>query len=75
MTGRVTGVEVIDVWVAGNVRGHRAQAIDAAAQGGQTGAMINIDLVYEDVREAVALHPFTPELEREVAERVLGLPK
>jgi thioredoxin reductase (NADPH) len=60
------------VWVAGNVRGHRAQAIDAAAQGGQTGAMINIDLVYEDVREAVALHPFTPELEQEVAERMLG---
>ncbi|BCJ50231.1 putative FAD-dependent pyridine nucleotide-disulphide oxidoreductase [Actinoplanes sp. NBRC 14428] len=55
------------VWVAGNVRGHRAQAIDAAAQGGQAGAMINIDLVHEDVRAAVALHPFTPELEREVS--------
>lgn len=62
------------VWVAGNLRGHRAQAIDAAAQGGQAGAMINIDLVYEDVREAVARHPFTPELERQVAERVLLSP-
>ncbi|WP_274388995.1 hypothetical protein [Streptomyces cavernae] len=42
------------------MRGHRAQAIDAAAQGGLTGAMINIDLVYEDVRNAVASHPSTP---------------
>ncbi|MEW1791636.1 MULTISPECIES: NAD(P)/FAD-dependent oxidoreductase [Streptomyces] len=61
------------VWVAGNVRGHRAQVIDAAAQGGRTGAMINIDLVNEDVRHAVAVHPFTPELEAEVTERVLGV--
>jgi hypothetical protein len=49
-----------------------ARGIAVVAQGGQTGAMINIDLVYEDVREAVASHPFTPGLEREVTERVLG---
>lgn len=34
--------------------------------------MINIDLVHEDVREVVALYPFTPELEQEVAERMLS---
>ncbi|MFJ5289509.1 NAD(P)/FAD-dependent oxidoreductase [Streptomyces sp. NPDC088348] len=44
------------VWAAGNVRGHRAQVIDAAAQGGLTGAMMNIDLVSEDVRHAVTTH-------------------
>jgi thioredoxin reductase len=60
------------VWAAGNVRGHRAQVIDAAAQGGLTGAMINIDLVYEEVRNAVASQPLTPELEREVSARMLG---
>ncbi len=59
------------VWAAGNVRGHRAQIIDAAAQGVQTGAMINIDLVNEEVAAAVAAHPFTPEREREVAKHVL----
>lgn len=47
------------VWAAGNVRGHRAQVIDAAAQGGLTGAMMNIDLVNEDVHRAVAAHPAT----------------
>ncbi|WP_410663406.1 NAD(P)/FAD-dependent oxidoreductase [Amycolatopsis sp. lyj-84] len=47
------------VWAAGNVRGHRAQVIDAAAQGGLTGAMMNIDLVTEDVHRAVAAHPAT----------------
>lgn len=68
-----TGMTTVPgVWVAGNLRGHRAQVIDAAAQGGQTGAMINIDLVHEDVRNAVAVYPFTPELERQVTERVLG---
>ncbi|MEU0477842.1 hypothetical protein ABZ260_01465 [Streptosporangium sp. NPDC006013] len=67
-----TGMTTVPgVWVAGNLRGHRAQVIDAAAQGGQTGAMINIDLVHEDVRNAVAVYPFTPELERQATERVL----
>lgn len=69
---QVGATAVPGVWAAGNVRGHRAQAIDAAAQGGLAGAMINIDLVYEDVRNAVASHPFTPELEREVSARVVG---
>jgi hypothetical protein len=34
--------------------------------------MINIDLVYEEVRNAVASQPLTPELEREVSARMLG---
>jgi thioredoxin reductase (NADPH) len=59
------------VWAAGNVRGHRAQIIDAAAQGVQAGAMINIDLVHEEVAAAVAAHPFTREREQEVAETLL----
>ncbi|GAA1960694.1 NAD(P)/FAD-dependent oxidoreductase [Amycolatopsis minnesotensis] len=59
------------VWAAGNVRGHRAQIIDAAAQGVQTGAMINIDLVHEEVAAAVVALPFSSEREREVAERVV----
>jgi thioredoxin reductase len=59
------------VWAAGNVRGHRAQIIDAAAQGVQAGAMINIDLVREEVAAAVAAHPFTREREQEVAETLL----
>ncbi|WP_338758749.1 NAD(P)/FAD-dependent oxidoreductase [Nocardia vulneris] len=54
------------VWAAGNVRGHRAQVIDAAAQGGLTAAMMNIDLVEEDVRRAVTGTPFSTEMEREV---------
>jgi hypothetical protein len=29
--------------------------------------VINIDPVYEDMRKAVAAHPFRPELEREVS--------
>jgi hypothetical protein len=36
--------------------------------------MINIDLVYEDVRNAVAAHPFTPGPEREASAQVLGSP-
>ncbi len=32
---------------------------------------MDIDLVHEDVRNAVAAQPFTPELEREVSARVL----
>jgi thioredoxin reductase len=64
--------DVPGVWVAGNAGDHRAQVIVSAADGVMVGAQINIDLVDEDTARAVALHPFTPELEREVCERVLG---
>ncbi|MFE1591407.1 NAD(P)/FAD-dependent oxidoreductase [Nocardia sp. NPDC058705] len=65
---QVGATAVPGVWAAGNVRGHRAQVIDAAAQGGLTGAMMNIDLVNEDVRRAVAATSFfSAEMEREVA--------
>ena len=60
------------VWVAGNAGDHRAQVIVSAADGVMVGAQINFDLVDEDTARAVASHPFTPELEREVCERVLG---
>ncbi|MFB8281568.1 NAD(P)/FAD-dependent oxidoreductase [Nocardia colli] len=55
---QVGATAVAGVWAAGNVRGHRAQVIDAAAQGGLTGAMMNIDLVNEDVR--LAVHSYGP---------------
>ena len=64
--------EVPGVWIAGNVGDHRAQVIAAAADGVQVGAQINFDLIDEDTARAVALHPFTPELEQQVCERVLG---
>ncbi|HEY4453589.1 MAG TPA: NAD(P)/FAD-dependent oxidoreductase [Pseudonocardiaceae bacterium] len=64
--------EVPGVWVAGNAGDHRAQVIVSAADGVMVGAQINFDLVDEDTARAVALHPFTLELEREVCERVLG---
>jgi thioredoxin reductase len=68
--GGATGVP--GVWVAGNAGDHRAQVIVSAADGVMVGAQINFDLVDEDTARAVALHPFTPELEQEVCERVLG---
>jgi thioredoxin reductase len=64
--------EVPGVWVAGNVGDHRAQVISSAAAGVQTAAAINFDLINEDTERAVAQFPFTPELEQEVCERVLG---
>ncbi len=64
--------EVPGVWVAGNVGDHRAQVISSAAAGVQVGAAINADLINEDTARAVARYPFTPELEQEVCERVLG---
>ncbi|WFE42933.1 FAD-dependent oxidoreductase [Verrucosispora sp. WMMD1129] len=44
------------VWVAGNVADLSAQVIRAAASGTTAGGMINMDLVEEDTREAVAEH-------------------
>jgi thioredoxin reductase len=71
-TGPFGTTEVPGLWVAGNAGDHRAQVIVSAADGVMVGAQINVDLVEEDTARAVALHPFTPELEREVCERVLG---
>ncbi len=42
------------VWVAGNVTDLRAQVISSAAAGLNTAAMLNADLIAEDVRMAVA---------------------
>ncbi len=42
------------VWVAGNVADLMAQVIGAAAGGSRAGAMINADLVTDDVRRALA---------------------
>lgn len=41
------------VWVAGNVTDLRAQVVTSAAAGLNAGAMINADLIAEDVRQAV----------------------
>lgn len=48
--------EVPGAWVAGNVGDLRAQVISSAAAGVNVGAMINMDLVAEDTRRAVAAH-------------------
>ena len=42
------------VWVAGNVADLRAQVISSAAAGLNTAAMLNADLIADDVRRAVA---------------------
>jgi thioredoxin reductase len=63
------------VYVAGNVTDLRAQVISSAAAGLATGAMINADLIAEDTRDAVAARrrtPFSPAVERELCEQVLG---
>ena len=44
----------------------------AAADGVMVGAQINMDLVEKDPARAVARYPFTPELEQQVCEQVLG---
>ncbi|GAA1452321.1 hypothetical protein [Nocardiopsis tropica] len=44
----------------------------ARPQDEPTRAVVNTDLVAEDVRHAVAAAPFSAEMEREVSERVLG---
>lgn len=71
-SGPSGATDVPGVWVAGNAGDHRAQVIAAAADGVMVGAQINFDLIDEDTARAVAAHPFTPELEQEVCERVLG---
>jgi thioredoxin reductase len=71
-TGPSGATEVPGVWVAGNVGDHRAQVIVSAADGVLVGAQINFDLVDEDTAKAVAAYPFTPELEQQVCEQVLG---
>jgi thioredoxin reductase len=42
------------VWVAGNVTDLKAQVISSAAAGLNAAAMLNADLIAEDVRGAVA---------------------
>ncbi|MGY1844836.1 NAD(P)/FAD-dependent oxidoreductase [Modestobacter sp. SYSU DS0875] len=53
-SGRMGATDVPGVWVAGNVTDLMAQVITAAAAGLQAGAAINADLLFEDVRLAVA---------------------
>jgi thioredoxin reductase len=52
--GPAGATAVPGVWVAGNVTDLMAQVITAAAAGLQAGAAINADLLFEDVRRAVA---------------------
>jgi thioredoxin reductase len=52
--GPTGATAVPGVWVAGNVTDLMAQVITAAAAGLQAGAAINADLLFEDVRRAVA---------------------
>jgi len=47
------------VWVAGNVADLRAQVISSAAAGLNTAAMLNADLIADDVRRAVAARSLT----------------
>jgi thioredoxin reductase len=47
------------VWVAGNVADLRAQVISSAAAGLNTAAMLNADLIADDVRRAVAARRLT----------------
>ncbi|MCM2423600.1 NAD(P)/FAD-dependent oxidoreductase [Streptomyces sp. RKAG293] len=62
------------VWVAGNVTTLFEQVIGSAAAGVRAGSAINADLTTEDTDRAVAARraPFSPHVEREVCERVLG---
>ncbi|WP_369132106.1 NAD(P)/FAD-dependent oxidoreductase [Modestobacter sp. I12A-02662] len=55
--GPTGATAVPGVWVAGNVTDLMAQVITAAAAGLQAGAAINADLLFEDVRRAVAAGP------------------
>ncbi len=48
------------VWVAGNVADLRAQVVSSAAAGLNVGAQINMDLVAEDARRAVAAYRECP---------------
>jgi thioredoxin reductase len=58
-TGRT---EVPGVWAAGNVTDLSAQVGASAAAGAAAGAQINLDLVMEDVRQAVLDHRTTPDV-------------
>jgi thioredoxin reductase len=61
------------VWAAGNVADVMAQVVASAAGGMKAGAMINADLVAEDVRTAVATRRVGPfATEQELSDRVLG---
>ena len=62
------------VWAAGNVTTLTDTVIGAAAAGVRAAAAINADLIAEDTRRAVAARRscFSPQMEREVCERVLG---
>lgn len=62
------------VWVAGNVTNLFEQVIGSAAAGVRAGSAINADLTAEETDRAVAARraPFSPQVEREVCERVLG---
>ncbi|MEV8613051.1 NAD(P)/FAD-dependent oxidoreductase [Amycolatopsis sp. NPDC051373] len=61
------------VWVAGNVTDMKSQVVVSAAAGLTAGAVINGDLVAEDVRRA--REPFAHEMERQVAALVGGSTK
>lgn len=66
--------DVPGVWVAGNVVNLTDQVVGAAAAGVRAGAAVNADLTADETRRAVAVRRtiFSPGMEREVAERVLG---
>ncbi|MCB5909106.1 NAD(P)/FAD-dependent oxidoreductase [Streptomyces pinistramenti] len=72
-TGRTA---VPGVWVAGNATDPIEQVIGSAAAGARAAGAINADLIDEETRVAVAVRRaggvFSPEMEREVCERVLG---
>jgi thioredoxin reductase len=71
-SGPMGATAVPGVWVAGNVTDLMAQVVTAAAAGLQAGAAINADLLFDDVRRAVAARPFSATAERELCETVLG---
>jgi len=57
VAGDATGqTEVPGVWVAGNVTDLMAGVVGAAAAGMATAAAINLDLIAEDTRKAVAAY-------------------
>ncbi len=62
------------VWVAGNVASLTDIVVSAAAAGVRAGGAVNADLIAEETRLAVAARRdiFSPQMEREVCERVLG---
>lgn len=65
--------EVPGIWAAGNVTNPMAQVLASAAAGSMAGAVINMDLVDEELTQALALRdPFSAESEARNTERVLG---